>query len=67
MSSDDTLEQQDYGFRWGNVKVVRAFLNTRRGTTHRCLFVRSQHHKLEVYVTEGRGQIRVYLDGRELR
>lgn len=63
---DDRLEQQDYGFQWGNVKVVRAMRRTHRRTVHRCLFVKSQHHRLEVYVTEARGQFRVYLDGREL-
>lgn len=65
--SADSLEQEDYGFRWGNVHVIRAFFRrSPRGTVHRCLFVRAGNHKLEVYVTGRRGQMRVFLDGREL-
>ena len=55
MSTDDDR----YGFRWGNVAVTRMTEVVRGRTTWR--------HHLDVYTTQGRGDIRVWLDGEELR
>ena len=63
MSADDDR----YGFRWGNVTVTRMTEVVRGRTTWRMLRVKTQRHRLDVYTTQGRGDIRVWLDGKELK
>ena len=63
MSADDDR----YGFRWGNVVVKRIAEHTRERVMWRVLMVRSQRHKLVIYASKDQGDIRVWLDGKELK
>ena len=55
----------DYGFDWANVRVLRLLQVTAKRVTYRAVRVASQRHVAEVYVSEARGKIRVYVDGVE--
>lgn len=55
-------EVAQFGFRWGQVDVIRAYdINGAKG-----IFVSTDSRRLEVYVSKGGRSLRVFRDGIEL-
>ena len=52
-----------FGFKWGPMWVTRI---ARLGTRGRVLQVRTDHRKIEVFVSDKGRSIRVWRDGKEL-
>lgn len=67
MTDAEWVEADKFGFIWGNVYVQRLVHFTPFKTTYRCVAVKTQRHEVTVYCTEKRGDVRIYLDGRELK
>lgn len=61
------LYDQDFGFTWGPLQVRRiAAFKLGKGKAY-ILGVSTNHHQVEIYVSETGRSVRVFIDGQECK
>ena len=61
-----TDEISEYGFTWGPMTVTRLATIGAHGLERRALGIKTERHKLDIYVSPAGHSVRVFRDGKEL-